>query len=280
MQQDIADTCQDIEDTRSAITEKLEILEERVRETVEGAQSSVGDIVDNVKDMLDTTVEAVRHGVEGAQSTVDEIVETVKGTVGDTVETVKRTLDVPYQVDQHPWLMFGGATLAGYLLGSWGGGSTSPAFSTNDSESSATGTTADMSASHATHDGLPPADRESSVPPPQQGMGSSLLEPLKDEMAMIKVAAVGALVSTRRAMVKQAVPTVAPHLEKARSERDGQPLERPPQPSAPMSRAGPTAAPSEKAGPGRRRQHAQPEERGVYVYTFVLLLFSLTRQPE
>jgi ElaB/YqjD/DUF883 family membrane-anchored ribosome-binding protein len=239
MQQDIADTCQDIEDTRSAITEKLEILEERVRETVEGAQSSVEDIVENVKDMVDTTVEAVRHGVEGAQSTVEGIVENIRETVGDTVETVKRTLDVPHQVDQHPWLMFGGATLAGYLLGSWGGGSTSPAFSTNDSESSAVGTTAAMSASHAKHDCLPPSDSESSVHPQlQQGMGSSVLEQLKDEIAIIKVAAVGALISTLREMVKQAVPTLAPHIERARSQRGGQPLERPPQQPAPMSRAG------------------------------------------
>jgi hypothetical protein len=188
MQQDIADTCQGIEDTRSAITEKLEILEERVRETV---------------------------------------------------ETVKRTLDVPHQVDQHPWLMFGGATLAGYLLGSWGGGRTSPAFSTNDSESSAAGTTADMSASHAKQDCLPPSDGESSVHPQlQQGMGSSVLEQLKDEIAIIKVAAVGALISTLREMVKQAVPTLAPHIERARSQRGGQPLERPPQQPAPMSHAG------------------------------------------
>jgi ElaB/YqjD/DUF883 family membrane-anchored ribosome-binding protein len=210
MQQDIDDTCQGIEDTRSAITEKLDILEARVRETVEGAQSSV-----------------------------EEIVETVKGTVGDTVETVKRTFDVPYQVDQHPWLMVGGATLAGYLLGSWGGGSTSPAFSTNDSASSAAGTTADMSASHAKQDCLPPSDGESSVHPQlQQGMGSSVLEQLKDEIAIIKVAAVGALISTLREMVKQAVPTLAPHIERARSQRGGQPLERPPQQPAPMSHAG------------------------------------------
>jgi hypothetical protein len=209
MQQDIADTCQEIEDARSAITEKLEILEERVRETVEGAQSSVEDIVENVKDMVDTTV-----------------------------ETVKRTLDVPHQVDQHPWLMFDGATLAGYLLGSWGGGSTSPAFSTNDSESSAVGTTADMSASHAKHDCLPPSDSESSVHPQlQQGMGSSVLDQLKDEIAIIKGAAVGALISTLREMVKQAVPALAPHIERARSQRGGQPLERPPQQPAPMSRA-------------------------------------------
>jgi hypothetical protein len=210
MQQDIDDTCQGIEDTRSAMTEKLEILEARVRETVEGAQSSVEDIVENVKGMVDTTV-----------------------------ETVKRTFDLQYQVDQHPWLMVGGATLAGYLLGNWGGGSTSPAFSSNDSASSAAGTTADMSASHAKHDCLPPSDSELSAHPQlQQGMGSSVLERLKDEIGIIKVAAVGALISTLREMVKQAVPTLAPHIERARSQRGGQPIESPTQRPAAMSRSG------------------------------------------
>jgi ElaB/YqjD/DUF883 family membrane-anchored ribosome-binding protein len=197
------------------LTEKLDILEARVRETVEGAQSSMEEIVETVKDMVDTTVKAVKQGVEGAQSTVEEIVETVRETVGDTVETVKRTVDVQHQVDQHPWLMVGGATLAGYLLGNWGGGRTSPAFST---------------------------DGESSVHPqlqqPQQGLGSSVLEPLKDEIAIIKVAAVGALVSTLREMVNQVVPTLAPHMERALSQRSGQPIESPPQQPAPMSRVG------------------------------------------
>ena len=64
MPQDIDDTCQGIEDTRAAMTEKLDILEARVRETVEGAQSSVEDIVENVKDMVDTTVEAVRQALK------------------------------------------------------------------------------------------------------------------------------------------------------------------------------------------------------------------------
>ncbi len=56
-------------------------------------------------------------------------------------------------------------------------------------------------------------------------MGRSVLEQLKDEMAMIKVAAVAALISTLREMVKEAVPTLAPYLERARSQRSGQPPE-------------------------------------------------------
>jgi ElaB/YqjD/DUF883 family membrane-anchored ribosome-binding protein len=209
-QQDIDETCQDIEDTRSAITEKLDLLEERVRETVKGAQSSV-----------------------------EEIVGTVKETVEETVNTVKRTLDVPYQVNQHPWLMLGGATLAGYLLGRWSGGSTSPAHFTNDPASAAADTTADTSVSHAKQDCLPPADGELSIHPQlQQDMGSSVLAQVKDEIAMIKVAAAEALISTLREMVKQAVPTMAPHIARARSQRGSQPIERSTQYQGPRSRAG------------------------------------------
>jgi hypothetical protein len=113
---------------------------------------------------------------------------------------------------------------------------TSPAYSTNDLASPAAGTTADMSASHTKHDCLPPSDSESSVHPQlQQGMGSSVLEQLKDEIAIIKVAAVEALIGTIREMVEQAVPILAPHIEKTRSQRGGQPLERPPQQPPPTS---------------------------------------------
>jgi hypothetical protein len=128
----------DIEDTRAAMTEKLAILEGRVWETVAGTQASVEEIVEDVggivkdvrgtvedvKATVDTTLAAVRQGVVGVQASVEEIVEHVKGTVGDTIATVQRTFDLPSQVEQHPWLMFGGALLVGYMLGGRGGGRT------------------------------------------------------------------------------------------------------------------------------------------------------------
>jgi ElaB/YqjD/DUF883 family membrane-anchored ribosome-binding protein len=222
-QQDIADTCQDIKDTRSAITEKLEILEERVRETVEGAQSSVEDIVENVKDMVDTTVEAVRQGVEGAQATVEEIVENVKDTVGDTVAMVKRTFDLPYQVDQHPWLMCGGSLLVGYILGSWGGDSTSAVASTHDTRLSPASTTAASSS------------ESSARPQPRQGVGSGVLDRFKDEIALIKGAGMEAVISTLRDMVKQALLPATPHITNARTKLSAQPSESPVWTPAPLS---------------------------------------------
>lgn len=67
--------------------------------------------------------------------------ETVKDTAGDTVAMVKCTFDLHYQVEQHPWLIVGGATVVGYLLGSREGSSTPAALSTTDTRLSPASTT-------------------------------------------------------------------------------------------------------------------------------------------
>jgi len=90
---------QQMEETRAALTDKLETLEHQVVDTVQGATTAVQETVATVKDA------------------VQETVETVKGSVQETVETVKETFDLNRQVDRHPWLMFGGAVAVGYLGG-------------------------------------------------------------------------------------------------------------------------------------------------------------------
>jgi len=105
-----------MEETRASMTEKLELLEERVRETLEETKSAVEDIVENVRDTVDETVGVVKETVEGTKSTVEDIVENVKGTMDDTVTTVKQTFDLSYQAKEHPWVFFGGAVLLGGFL--------------------------------------------------------------------------------------------------------------------------------------------------------------------
>ena len=116
---------QDIADTRSAITEKLGILEDRVQEAVDG---------------------------------------------------VKHTFDLHYQVKQRPWLMFGGSVLVGYVLGPRGGGS------------SATSDTPSELFAHAQ---------------PQRSIVSEVRNQVKNDLATIKGAAFGAVISTLWAMAKQ-----------------------------------------------------------------------------
>jgi ElaB/YqjD/DUF883 family membrane-anchored ribosome-binding protein len=223
LQQEIADTQQDIDTTRSAMTEKLEMLGEQVRETVEGAQASVEKMVENVRDTVDTTVATVKQTVEGAQASVEGIVENVKETVGETVEAVQRTFDLHHQMEQHPWLLFGGATMVGYLLGSGGSGS----------RTSAAGSTTDTRVSPASPIPAPPSESPTSSKP-QQGTGSGDLGWFTDEIAAIKSAAVGAVMSTVWGMVKQALPSSPPRTS-AMSQQHGRPSERPAQTPAALS---------------------------------------------
>jgi ElaB/YqjD/DUF883 family membrane-anchored ribosome-binding protein len=96
-------------DTRTALTEKLETLENKVVETVKGASEAVGDTVETVKDSVQETVTTVTGSVQ-------EAVGAVKESVQNGVDTVKDWLDVGAQVDRHPWCAMAAAVCAGYCL--------------------------------------------------------------------------------------------------------------------------------------------------------------------
>jgi hypothetical protein len=104
------DLRQEIEDTRAAMTEKIELIEERVQETIAGAKSTVESAMQGFKQVQET--------VEKAKSTADSVIESVKGTVDETIERAKSTSELIAQVNQNPWIMFGSALLVGYILGS------------------------------------------------------------------------------------------------------------------------------------------------------------------
>jgi ElaB/YqjD/DUF883 family membrane-anchored ribosome-binding protein len=88
MNQEPDEIREQIEDTRSALTAKLETLEQGVKETVHDAKAAVTGTIENVK-------------------------ETVKGTV----DTVKDSLDIRSYVQQYPWPMLAGSVGFGFALG-------------------------------------------------------------------------------------------------------------------------------------------------------------------
>jgi hypothetical protein len=230
------------------MTEKLNLLEERFQETVDGVGSIVKDVEDIVKDAkatMGTTLAAVRQGVAGAQTSVEEIVEQVKDTIGETAATVQRSLDLPAQVEKHPWSMFGGALLVGYLLGSW---------SENHSAAGPTAARATEAIRHPGSSSVVPTLVGAS--PPQPGFASDVLERLQDEIATIKSAAGGAVIGTLRAMVKQALPVLAPYLD-AQTKPGGQ-SQHYVQPSAAMPRTAGQGS-SSGARPGEEQQQILTE---------------------
>jgi uncharacterized membrane protein len=98
----------DIENTRAVMAEKIEMIEGRVHETMEGTKSTIDSVMDKAK--------GVQGTIEEAKSTVDDLLETIKQTMEETVVRVKYTANLIEQVDQNPWIMFGSAVLTGYVL--------------------------------------------------------------------------------------------------------------------------------------------------------------------
>ena len=113
----------DIEDTRAVMTEKIDMIENRVNETMEGTKATIDNVMDKVKGVQET--------IDTAKSTIDNILETIKQTMEETIERVKYTSTVIEQVDQSPWIMLGSAVLTGYVLGGLGEGESSGAKSTH-----------------------------------------------------------------------------------------------------------------------------------------------------
>ena len=100
----------DIENTRAVMAEKIEMIEDRVNETMEGTKSTIDNVMHKVKDVQGT--------IEDAKSTVDNLLDTIKQTMEETMERVKSTASLIEQVDQNPWIMFGSAILTSYILSS------------------------------------------------------------------------------------------------------------------------------------------------------------------
>jgi ElaB/YqjD/DUF883 family membrane-anchored ribosome-binding protein len=183
-----------IDETRSALTEKLELLEAEVKDTVETAKETV-------------------------QGTID----TVKETVQDTVDTVKRTFDLPYQVEQRPWLMMGLSLAAGVAAGVLIGGRR-PA-----SDRMVSG----MSLSYMSP-GPPPAyghNGPASRPaePARPGFFDKLAGQLGVEFEKAKDLAIDAMVGVVSEVARKSIPAVAGGVEQmmtnAASNIVGQPTE-------------------------------------------------------
>jgi hypothetical protein len=85
--------------TRAALTEKLESLENQVFGTVHNTTNTLSSTVQNVGD------------------TVKDTVRDVRATVSETMASVRDALDVTRQIHRHPWLMMGGSVFAGYVGG-------------------------------------------------------------------------------------------------------------------------------------------------------------------
>jgi ElaB/YqjD/DUF883 family membrane-anchored ribosome-binding protein len=199
-----------MEDTRTALTEKLETLENQVVETVQGAVQTVQGATAAVSETVATIKDTVQDTVCTVKDTVEGTVAAVKGTVQDSVETMKDWMDVRVHVDRHPWLMVGGAAAIGFCVGAMLGKRPSAALPVEavrvePPRPEVPRATTGQRLHHHPNGG----SREKRRQEPSSTMASTMASWLSEftpEINKLKSLALGTLLGTAREMILQAVP--------------------------------------------------------------------------
>jgi ElaB/YqjD/DUF883 family membrane-anchored ribosome-binding protein len=174
-----------MQETRTSLQDKLETLEQQVKDTVQGATAAATETVQTVKDA------------------VEETVETVKETVDQTVQSVKDTFNLRNQVNAHPWGMFLGAAVFGFV----GERVLFPQEQTAQVDQSirataAVETTPTKAHRNGTSAGPPPTDH--------QGFWSGVAGHYRDELAKVQALAVGVAAGfVKEMLISSAAPALA-----------------------------------------------------------------------
>lgn len=147
-------------------------------------------------------IEKGRQDVANIRSAIKDKLAILEERVEETVEAVKHSVDFQYQMKQRPWLILGGAVLLGYALGRRGGRSGTPADAPRE----------------------PPAFAQA---PPQRGL-TEVTGQIKDDLAVLKGAALGAVTSTLWAMAKQVLVPSARQVTDAFVKPGAQPAAKSP----------------------------------------------------
>ncbi len=181
-EQDMDEMRQEIDCTRSAMSDKLEALEDRVMGTVQGAQDAVEDSIQMAK---------------------------------DTVTTVKRNFDIKYQVQQHPWAMVGGCFLAGLALGGLFLRVRRPSRSAPDRPA---GNANPQAGSPCLFAEQRSEDRFDTAAPPPRPQSLSAKRPdffgqFHEEIDKVKGMAIGYVMGLARDSIKDAVPQLASQID-------------------------------------------------------------------
>lgn len=173
---------QEMDETRNALTDKIQLLEQTVVETVQEASS-------NVKE----TVEAVKGAVE-------ETVQNVKQSVTGTVDSVKETFSLNSQIQQRPWLVMAGAAGLGFVVGY---ALYAPETERGRRMATPRPRSRGGNGSHKEHFTEPSPRPET---PEESGVFHSLYETFEPEIHQLKGLAIGTLAGIVRDMISNSVP--------------------------------------------------------------------------
>jgi len=84
---------------------------EMIRKQMQQTKLQLAEKLESLEQQVSATV----HTTETAVNATVEAVQTVEGAVHNAVDSVVNVLDVSRHVENHPWLVVGGAVVVGYL---------------------------------------------------------------------------------------------------------------------------------------------------------------------
>jgi hypothetical protein len=186
--------------TRTALTDKLETLENQVVDAVQSAASAVAETVENVGEAVQDTVASVTDSVHTA------------------VTTVQESLDLRLQVERHPWAIVGSAVAIGYLAERLLSAASGPKPRTGFGlmlrpwQGNATAITREQP-DHTCESGSTAEERASEgavmspTPTSSAGVSAGLTELLGPEIARAKRLILGALLASVRDTIVRSAPT-------------------------------------------------------------------------
>lgn len=99
----------DIDDTRSAMGEKIDMIANRIHNTIIGPKVAADNLVENLKEY--------RKALEGPPSATDNGDNAIHQAVAETIERLKATINVIEQVKRDPWIILATAVVMGYVIG-------------------------------------------------------------------------------------------------------------------------------------------------------------------
>lgn len=100
----------DIHATRCAMSEKIDMIVNRLHSIVAGPKRAVDICLENLRQ--------AKQAIEAPASVTAHNGTPVQRAVAETIEQAKACLHLSKGVEQDPWMMLGSAFLMGYILGS------------------------------------------------------------------------------------------------------------------------------------------------------------------
>ena len=99
----------DIDETRNAMEEKIEMIANRIHNTIVGPKIAIDNLIGNL--------DQARKAMQGTTSAMENGANTIQRAVVESTETAKATISLIDQVKHDPWIMLGSAVLIGYVIG-------------------------------------------------------------------------------------------------------------------------------------------------------------------